>query len=107
MDYKLDHQVSEGESYTRCNQIIIDNRRGKAPTVTFGQESIVTAGGQALHIPMTAVRTDFDPTVEIPIVDPQTGEPTGATVTHEEFFALIYSAYLAAVNAPIETEGEE
>ena len=106
MDYKLDHQVSEGESYTRCNQIIIDNRRGKAPSVTFGQESIVTSGAQALHIPMSSARTDFDPTAEIAIIDPMTGEPTGATLTHEEFFGLIYSAYIAAVRAPIE-ESEE
>lgn len=106
MDYKLDHQVSEGESYTRCNQIIIDNRRDAPPAVTFGQERVVVSGGQHLHIPMAPLPLTFDPAATIPIVSPETGEATGGTITQAEIYALIYSAYIYAATQPPTTESE-
>lgn len=108
MGYKLNHQPIAGEIHTRCRQVIIDNPYGKAPAVTYHQEKIVgTDGGQVMHMPMSPLPMTFDPAVEIPIIDPETGEDTGATMTQSEIYTLIYSAYLATANPPIDpTAGE-
>uniref|UniRef100_A4WS55 Uncharacterized protein n=1 Tax=Cereibacter sphaeroides (strain ATCC 17025 / ATH 2.4.3) TaxID=349102 RepID=A4WS55_CERS5 len=108
MGYKLHHQPIAGESYRRCHQIIIDNPLDRAPAITFGQETIIgTGAGEVLHVPMAPISLAFDPAVEIPIVDPQTGQPTGATISQAEVYALIYSAYIAAAEGGAAPSTEE
>ena len=106
MTYKLNRSPVVGESYTRCNQVIIDNRLGRAPEITFGQETVIGTGtGDALHVPMAPIGLAFDPAARIAVIDPDTGEPTGAMVTQAEVYALVYSAYIAAATpAPGPTE---
>ncbi|SDF89939.1 hypothetical protein PUH89_04000 [Rhodobacter capsulatus] len=106
MTYKLNRSPVVGESYTRCNQVIIDNRLGRAPAITFGQETVIGTGtGDALHVPMAPIGLAFDPAAQIAVIDPDTGEPTGAMVTQAEVYALVYSAYIAAATpAPGPTE---
>ena len=100
MTYKLDQAPLAGESYRRCNQVVIDNPLGGAPTVTFGQETIIgTGGGHTAHIPLSPLPMAFSAGGVVPIVNPATGEATGASVSHAEIYALIYSAYLAAANS--------
>lgn len=99
MSFKLNLQSVDGESYTRCHQIIVDNRLDQPPEVTFAQEQIVTVGGRVLHMPQPAVSMAFAAEAVIPILDPDTGEPTGASATQAEAYALLYSAYVAAATA--------
>jgi len=107
MTFKLHQQPISGEAFTRCSQIVIDNRLGVAPTVTFHQERVIGLGdGTSTKAPMQPVVMAFDPTAAIPIIDPETGEDTGATMTQAEVYAAVYSAYLAAV-APPATSDEE
>lgn len=107
MGYKLHHQPVAGESYRRCHQIIIDNPLGRPPEITFGQETIICTGaGEALHVPMLPARMAFDPAAAIPVLDPQTGQPTGATITQAQVYALIYSAYIAATEETAATAEE-
>lgn len=101
MTFKLHQQPISGESFTRCPQIIIDNRLGTAPSVTFHQERVIgLADGGATKAPMQPVVMPFDPTAVIPIIDPETGEDTGRTMTQAEVYAAVYSAYLATVAPP-------
>lgn len=104
MSFKLNRQPIAGESYVRCNQVIIDNPLGGTPAVSFGQETIIgTAAGQVLHLPMAPLPLTFNAEGEIAVIDPVTGEPTGRAVTQAEVYALIYSAYLAAAApAPVQ-----
>ena len=105
MTYKLNRSPVVGESYTRCMQVIIDNRLGRAPEITFGQETVIGTGTDALHVPMAPIGLAFDPAAQIAVIDPDTGEPTGAMVTQAEVYALVYSAYIAAATpAPGPTE---
>lgn len=107
MSYRFQRQPIAGESYVRCSQIIVDNPLAGPPRVTYAQETIVgTDAGQVLHIPMQPVAQAFDPAVLIAVLDPGTGEPTGETITQDRIYALIYSAYLAAVTAA-EAQPEE
>ena len=107
MGYRLHRQPIAGESYVRCSQVVIDNPLSGPPRVTYAQETIVGTGtGQVLHIPMQPVAQAFDPAALIAVLDPGTGEPTGETITQGRIYALIYSAYLAAVTAA-EAQPEE
>jgi hypothetical protein len=101
MTFKLHQQPISGESFTRCPQIVVDNRLGTAPTVTFHQERVIgLADGATTKAPMQPVVMAFDPTAEIPIINPETGEHTGQTMTQAEVYAAVYSAYLATVAPP-------
>lgn len=108
MSFKLNSTSVAGESYRRCNQVVIDNPLGGAPAVTFGQEAIIgTGSGQVAHIPLQPIQMAFDPSGTIAIINPQTGDPTGETSTFGEIYALIYSAYLAAAAPAPEQPIEE
>lgn len=108
MGYKLHHQPIAGGSYRRCHQIIIDNPLGRAPAITFGQETVIgTGGGEVLHVPMTPVLLAFEPASEIPVIDPQNGQPTGATITQAEVYAMVYSAWIAATEGVAAPAPEE
>jgi hypothetical protein len=86
-----------GHAWRRCNQIVIDNRRSATPTVRFDEETVVALDGAAeVRAPAGVLTIDFDPSREIPLRDPQTGEPTGAVMTYAEAYAVLYSAYLDA-----------
>lgn len=103
MSYKLNQTPIAGEAYTRCNQVIIDNPLGKSPTVMFGQETIVGMdNGSVLHLPIQPVPLPFDPGAVIAVINPETGEFTGQTVTQADVYALIFSAYFAAIHPPID-----
>jgi hypothetical protein len=101
MGYKLNQSPVAGESYQRCLQVVIDNPLAGQPTVMFSQETVVgTDAGAVVRIPMQPLAMPFDPDAEIPVINPETGEPTGAVVTQAEVYTLIFSAYVAAANPP-------
>lgn len=86
-----------GHAWRRCNQIVIDNRRGGTPAVRFDEETVVALDGTAeVRAPAGVLTIDFHPSREIPLRDPQTGEPTGAVMTYADAYAVLYSAYLDA-----------
>lgn len=85
-----------GRSWQRCHQVVIENSRSAPPTLRFDEESIVALGGGEVRTPAGVLTIDFDPSREIPLRDPQTGEPTGAVMTYAEAYAVLYSAYLDA-----------
>ena len=101
MSYKIDETPLSGQQYRRCNQIVIDNRLGQAPTITFHQETVIgLAGGQVMHAPMQPQILAFDPSHEIAIINPETGADTGDTITQAEIYALVYSAFVASIAPP-------
>jgi len=107
MSYKLNQQPLAGESYTRCNQIVIDNKLDRVPAVEYHQELVFAdQAGVVSKMPIGHVPTDFDPIAEIPLINPETGEFTGAIITQAELMVFIYSAYIAAV-APKPAEEEQ
>lgn len=89
-----------GSEFTRCYQIVIDNRYGAAPEVVYQEERVlVVDSGPDRHWPIGHCRAAYDPLAEIPVLDPATGLPTGETATQGQLYALIYSAYLATATA--------
>lgn len=105
MSYKLNQEPVAGESFIRCSQVIIDNRLGAAPTVTFHRERIVgLEGADPIRQPLSPLPLPFDPMASVPVLNPSTGEPTGATITQGEMYALVYSVFVAAETAPATEE---
>lgn len=97
-DYK---QASlTGTAWQRCHQIVIENPRGAAPTVRFDeQEVLARSDSREILTPIGSLALPFDPSKEIPLRDPATGELTGASSSYGAAYVLLYSAYLDAAHA--------
>lgn len=86
-----------GSSYQRCNRVqIVNNLDRGTPTVIFGEELIVNVGSDVLHQSVNSeCSAVFDPLAgAIPLLDLQTGEPTGAVATHMDLYQILYSLYI-------------
>jgi hypothetical protein len=105
MSYKLHHQPLAGESYVRCHQVVIDNALGRAPTLTFHRQRVIGSdAGAVSQQPLPPRLLAFDPAASVALVDPESGEDTGHTITHAEIYAAIYSAFIAVETATPDTE---
>ena len=83
-----------GDEWTRTYQIVIDNRLNNAPVVTFFEErALLTDTGATRHWAIGQCHLRYDEASALPILDPLTGEDTGATITLAAFYGLVYSAY--------------
>ena len=86
-----------GHAWQRCSQIVIDNARGITPVVRFDEEQVIALDGVGeAKKTLGTLAVEFDPAVEIPLRDPQSGELTGDVMTFGEVYAVLYSAYIDA-----------
>ena len=86
-----------GQSWQRCNQIVIENPHKGVPVVRFDEERVLALQtGADVRTPAGTLALTFDPAKTIPLCDPATGELTGESATYEAAYVLLYSAYLAA-----------
>lgn len=105
MTYKLNAQPVAGESYVRCNQVIIENPLSAMPTILFSRERVIGIdSGETIRQPLQPLPLAFDLQAEIPLVDMETGEPTGQVIRQAEVYAAIYAAFLAAERPPAQIE---
>jgi hypothetical protein len=93
-------QTVTGESWQRCQQVVVENHRSAAPSVRFDEEKVVAlAGGEESRKPMGSLVMPYDPQSAIEMRDPTTGELTGETVTQGAVYEIMYSAYMQAALA--------
>jgi len=93
-------QTITGESWQRCQQVVVENHRGAAPSVRFDEERVVAlAGGEESRKPLGSLVMSYDPNAAIELRDPETGDLTGQTVTQGEVYQILYSAYMNAALA--------
>ena len=79
---------------------MISNELDLTPSISYQEEDVVTVGEQQFKTQiMSSVWASFDPTAEIPLVDPDTGLATGETRTHKDFYVLLHSLYIQQANA--------
>ena len=95
MDYK--QATITGDSWQRCLHIEINNPSGATPSIRFDEERrIALADGTSIGTQAGSINKDFtDPAVEFPLLDPSTGNPVGATISHGEVYAILWSLYMA------------
>ena len=98
-NYKQSNIV--GTSWVRCRAVTINNpypdpnSAESTPKAWFQEQQVVQLPedkvilndiGHCLKV--------FNPETEITLLDPETGAPTGATVTHGYLYQILYSLYL-------------
>lgn len=85
-----------GTQWQRCKGIHITNEYGIKPHIRFDEEKILLTHEGATHLPTIASGMVFDAAVSLPVIDPDTNEPTGQFVTHAFIYQMLYSAYIQA-----------
>lgn len=85
-----------GTQYVRCAGIEVVNHYGKLPRVIFREERVRVFGeDDVVRESVGQIEMPYDGSRTIPLVNPATGEPTGQTVTWQDMYVMLYSAYLA------------
>lgn len=90
-----------GTQWTRCNTVVINNPIGGVPTVQFLEEVVISTPGGVMSFPSDGLRL-FDavnPSREIALLNPSTGEATGQVVTEGFLYAALFSRYIALAAA--------
>lgn len=90
--------TTTGTTWTRCTRVVVNNDLNEQPYVLFFEQQVFNVGGSMVK-DLGVLRQNFDPEAVIPLINPQTGEATGATITQAEAYAVLYSAYLQAAMA--------
>jgi hypothetical protein len=104
---KYQQQNITGEEYTRCNVITIVNPLNKTPSIQFNEERITVLSDRVLETPIGQITIAFDASKEIVLLNPQTGEPVGKSITHLDLYVALYSAYIASATARDAAQAEE
>lgn len=88
----MDTTYITGEEYARFCAIHIDNALGKAPSFDLASERILKLPDRVISLGgAPGITVEYDPLVEIPMLDVATRVPTGATMTHEQIHAALFS----------------
>lgn len=95
-NYKEAHVA--GTEWTRCGIVQIVNPYQRNPAIQFVEERVLHMGDgrDPVFTPDGTISVSFDPAKTIPLLNPETGAPTGASVTYGEAYAILFSAYIAA-----------
>ena len=88
-----------GTQYQRCHQVLIHNPRVGLPHIEMFEEVVAKVGDDAYSRPAEGLRFAFDPAEAIPLLDLETGEATGGSMTQAEIHRAIYSLYIAKATA--------
>jgi len=93
MNYKQTELA--GTSWVRCRAVTINNPlTDGTPMAYFQEEKVVSVEGSNLRVDSGACSKAFDPAGTITLINPETGEPTGETVTHADLYAILFSLYM-------------
>ncbi len=83
-----------GYQWLRCSRVTIENQY-KTPPVINLHEDVLTDIGEDHHIkPNRIYSVMFEPSKTFPVLNADTGEPTGAVMTHAEMYQLLWSLYV-------------
>lgn len=97
-----------GATWIRSKQVQINNPFGGVPSVVFLEERAITlADNTVLTVPCVPgfCEVMFDPSAQIPLVNPWTGEPITSVdnvqqyASHIEAYILLHSLYLMTAAA--------
>ena len=95
-----------GTSWVRCKSITISNPLAGheevrpitgetiGPAAVFTEEKVITLDGADIRTDFGSCAKAFDPATLITLLNPDTGLPTGATVSHGELYVILYSLYI-------------
>ena len=86
-----------GQKYTRFDRINVDNSLDRTPMIHISSEDIMIVDGDTkLQVGRNDYSIPFDADAIIPLRNPVTDELTGASMTHAEIYAILYSVARSA-----------
>lgn len=88
------------------------------PRIVFDEQDVVSSAGKVIAASQVfgapdAVSARFDADTSIVLLDPETGEPTGETMTHQQLRVALHSLYMDAARkrdealAAVETQNPQ
>lgn len=84
-----------GTMWTRCYKIVIENPYiGLQKVAQFFDEDVVVINNRIIQKQSRLIQKTFDSSSTIQLRDPQTGQLTGETITHQELYNILYSLYI-------------
>lgn len=102
MNYK--QSAVSGVSWVRCKAVTVTNPldpvvdpilgTSRGPTAYFQEEKVVNVDGSNILTDVGSCQKEFQIEAEIPLLDPNTGLPTGKSVTHGELYTILFSLYM-------------
>lgn len=87
-------QTGTGESWQRCYAVRIDNPLDATPVIFFNEELVVKVGTNIINKPNTVCSKIFNATETFELLNLDTNQPTGQTMTHQELYQALYSLYI-------------
>lgn len=111
-DYRAS-SLTAATKWQRSNVITINNPlpgRGN-PTIAFQEQEVVAVDGEVIAVlpkggPMGLIR-EFDPEGSFPLLNPETGESLGVSMSHVELRVALYSLYIQSATARDEQEAAQ
>lgn len=86
-----------GTSYVRCNKIDVDNK-DVYKAITFYEEQVVNLNdGDVIRRNIDKVGSQLtvdNAATTFPVLNPETGEDSGVTMTYQDVYVALYSLYL-------------
>lgn len=83
-----------GTEYQRCYLLKIYNPIDGYKKAVFDENKVITIGDKKVITESYSCEKLFNPTSNISILDPVTGNPTGEQVTHQKLYEILYSLYI-------------
>lgn len=91
--------AASGTQWQRCAAIVITNPYGGTPSIRMDEETIAMMGGEKFIKSVGCIESQFNPAEIIPLINPETGEALGQTMTFMEMYVALHSLYLAKATA--------
>lgn len=80
-------------SHQRYYRMIFEHTRGGKKRLDFLEELVTVNGSQEAVEPLAGCSIVFDPLASIQLRDPLTGDLLGRSVTQNDMYVTLYSAY--------------
>lgn len=88
-------ELITGKRWRRAVEVVIANPYLGVPHIWFKEEVVTDLDGRKSTMSVGVLGTDVDLTEPIALVNPETGEALGTSVTHMDVYVALYSLYRA------------
>ena len=102
MNYK--EQLEQGQVWTRCYRVEISNPYNGIQSVNMMEETIISIAGETITKPGRLLTKTFNASETFELVNPLTGEPLGASITHADLYVMFFSLWLKTAKERDESE---
>lgn len=93
---KYKEETATGSTWIRCKGVMIQNHLTSPPVCYFDESRVTEVNGNTSEQSIGSITKQFSPSEEIVLLNPETGDPTGETVTQGHLYQILYSLYMNA-----------